>query len=194
MKLFNRIFTIVSLLVLSVLVLGALFIPAPTLTLFMTSLIAALPTDPSLRALIALVFLVVVVFVLWLELRRPGSRTVEVVRSTGGRIRITTAHVEQRIAETVDAMSGIIQTKVHIQERDNAVIAHIDVVAAQNLDLVTKGEDVAAKIREVVQDELGLKLAGKPQITIKASKTKPVEVTPVSTPSGTNGSVTGDKA
>jgi hypothetical protein len=194
MKLFNRIFTIVSLLVLSVLVLGALFIPAPTLTLFMTSLIAALPTDPSLRALIALVFLVIVVFVLWLELRRPGSRTVEVVRSTGGRIRITTAHVEQRIAETVDAMSGVIQTKVHIQERDNAVIARIDVVAAQNLDLVTKGEDVAAKIREVVQDELGLKLAGKPQITIKASKTKPVEVTPVSTPAGTNGTTTSDKA
>ena len=194
MKLFNRIFTIVSLLVLSVLVLGALFIPASMLIPLITSLIAALPTDASLRALIALVFLVIVVFVLWLELRRPGSRTVEVVRSTGGRIRITTAHVEQRIAETVDAMSGVIQTKVHIQERDNAVIARIDVVAAQNLDLVTKGEDVAAKIREVVQDELGLKLAGKPQITIKASKTKPIEVTPVSTPASTNGTTTSDKA
>jgi hypothetical protein len=194
MKLFNRIFTIVSLLVLSVLVLGALFIPASMLIPLLTNLIAALPTDASLRALIALVFLVIVVFVLWLELRRPGARTVEVVRSTGGRIRITTAHVEQRIAETVDAMSGVIQTKVHIQERDNAVIARIDVVAAQNLDLVTKGEDVAAKIREVVQDELGLKLAGKPQITIKASKTKPVEVTPVSTPAGTNGTTTSDKA
>jgi hypothetical protein len=194
MKLFNRIFTIVSLIVLSVLVFSALFIPAPTLTSLISTFIALLPTDASLRALIGLLFLVIVVFLLWLELRRPGSRTVEVVRSTGGRIRITTAHVEQRIAESVDAMSGIIQTKVHIQERDNAVVARIDVVAAQNLDLVTKGEDVAAKIREVVQDELGLKLAGKPQITIKASKTKPVEVEPASTPAKTNGSVTGDKA
>jgi hypothetical protein len=194
MKLFNRIFTIVSLLVLSVLVLGALFIPATTLTPWLTDLLSVLATvDASLRALIGLVFLVVVVFLLWLELRRPGSRTVEVVRSSGGRIRITTAHVEQQIAEQVDAMSGIIQTKVRIQEKDNAVIAHIDVVAAQNLDLVTKAEDVAAKTREVIQDQLGLKLVGKPQITIKASKTKSVEMTPVNPPAST-GSNTGDQA
>ncbi|HEY3342598.1 MAG TPA: hypothetical protein VGK81_11295 [Anaerolineae bacterium] len=182
MKLFNRIFTIVSLLVLSALVLGALFISAESLTPLLTNLIRAREILPSnLIALIGLVFLVIVLFLLWLELRRPGARTVEVVRSTGGHIRITTGHVEQRLADQVNAMSGVIQTKVHIHEKDNSVVAHIDVIVAQGLDLVTKGEDVAAKTREVVQDQLGLKLFGKPLITIKSSKTKPVEVTPVKT-------------
>ena len=193
MNLFNRIFTIVSLLVLVVLVLSVLFISSQLLNPFVTNLLTLMSAvEASLRALIGLVFMVVVVFLLWLEFRRPGSRTVEVVRSTGGRIRITTGHVEERIAEQVDAMSGIIQSKVRVNERDNAVVAHIDVVAAPNLDLVTKGEDIAAKTREVVQDQLGLKLAGKPQITIKTSKVKPVDVTPVNT--SNTGSTSGDKA
>jgi hypothetical protein len=194
MNLFNRIFSIVSLLVLTVLVLGVLLIPPEQLSALTASLFAMVNNvQPALRALISLLLIVIVILLLWLEFRRPGSRTVEVARSTGGRIRITTGHVEDRVAEQIDAMSGVIQSKVRISERDNSVIARVDVVAAPNLDLVTKGEDIAAKTREVIQDQLGLKLSGKPQITIKTSKMKPIAATP-SSPTPSTGSTTGDKA
>ncbi len=194
MNLFNRIFTILSLLVLTVLVLGILLVPPEQLSALATDLFGLVNTvQAALRALISLVFLVIVLFLLWLDLRRPSSRTVEVARSTGGRIHITTNHVEERIAEQIDAMSGIIQARVRVTERDNGVVARIDVLAAPNLDLVTKGEDIAAKTREVVQDQLGLKLTGKPQIVIKTSKLKPAETAPVS-PTPSDGGTTGTKA
>lgn len=188
MNLFNRIITIISLLVTTVLVLGMLLIPSDLLTSWLGYLFSLVNTmQPALRALISLIFILIVLLILWLELRRPGARTVEVARSTGGRIHITTSHVEERIAEQVDAMSGIIQVKVRVSGRDNGVVARIDVLAAPNLDLVTKGEDIAAKTREVVQDQLGLKMASKPQIVIKTSKLKQVETAPAP-PTANNGS------
>ncbi len=188
MNLFNRIITIISLLVTTVLVLGILLIPSDLLTSWLGYLFSLVNTmQPALRALISLIFILIVLLILWLELRRPGARTVEVARSTGGRIHITTSHVEERIAEQVDAMSGIIQVKVRVSGRDNGVVARIDVLAAPNLDLVTKGEDIAAKTREVVQDQLGLKMASKPQIVIKTSKLKQVETAPAP-PTANNGS------
>ena len=187
MNLFNRIITIISLLVTTVLVLGILLIPSDLLTSWLGYLFNLVNTvQPALRALISLIFILIVLLILWLELRRPGARTVEVARSTGGRIHITTGHVEERIAEQVDAMSGIIQAKVRVSGRDNGVVARIDVLAAPNLDLVTKGEDIAAKTREVVQDQLGLKMASKPQIVIKTSKLKQVETAPAP-PTANNG-------
>lgn len=194
MNLFNRIFTILSLLIVALLVFSILFIPSATLIPWTSILFNGMDSvQAALRALVGLILLIVVLLILWLEFRRPGSRTVEVARSTSGRIRITTGHVEERIAEQVDAMAGIIQAKVKVTERDNAVVTHVDAVAAPNTDLVTKGEDIAAKVREVVQDQLGLKLLGKPMINIKTAKLKPVEATPV-TPTPSTGSTSGDKA
>ncbi len=191
MNLFNRIFTILSLLVLTVLVLGVLLVPPNLLSSSLTTFLGLVNTlQSALRALISLVFLAVVLFLLWLDLRRTSGRTVEVARSTGGRIHITTSHVEERIAEQVDAMSGVIQAKVKVNERDNGVVARIDVLTAPNLDLVTKGEDIAAKTREVVQDQLGLKMSGKPHIIIKASKPKPITTAPAN-PAPSDGNATG---
>lgn len=180
MNLFNRVFTIVTILVLTILGLGVIFLPDSMLALTTTLLdITKSLSAAGIRALIGLLFLVLMFFLLWLELRRPGSRTVEVARSTGGRIRITTLHVEERIAQQVDALSGVIAARVRVNERDNAVVAHLDVQASPDVDLIAKGEEIAAITRIAVQDQLGLKLYGKPEITLKSAKSKVVSGTPV---------------
>src|SRR5689334_7469963 len=111
MNLFNRIFTVATIVVLIILGLGILLAPAG-LAVLVNSLLQIVDFSQGIiRILAAIVVLGVGILLVWLEFRRPGSRTVEVVRSTGGRIHITTGHVEERIAQQVDALSGVISSR-----------------------------------------------------------------------------------
>jgi hypothetical protein len=182
MNLFNRVFTIVLIVILMILGLGVIFLSDNMIILSTNLLNLIKPVDGVIRALVGVAYLVLMFFLLWLEFRRPGSRTVEVARSSGGRIRITTSHVEERIAQQVDALSGVIAARVRVNERDNAVVANLDVQATPDVDLIAKGEEIAAITRIAVQDQLGLKLYGKPNITLKTNKAKTVQGTPVTPP------------
>ena len=183
MNLFNRLFTIVTLVVLAIVGTATLITPDQVL-LFITSTANSIHggllggvTDAAriaIRIVIALIFVAVILILMWLEIRRPRSRHVEVAKTSGGQIRIHTADVEERIQQQVDAISGIISARVHVSEKDRAVIAKLDVEAAPGTDLVGKGEEVAAVTRIAVQDQLGLKLKDRPLVTIKSGKVKPV--------------------
>ncbi len=187
MNLFNRVFTIVSLVVLTLFGVATLVTPGAVL-LFINSTasfihisVFAGASDAgriAVRLLLAIVFIAIVLMLMWLETRRGGSRHVDVAKSSGGQIRIHTSDVEERIAQQVDAISGILTCRVRVNERDRAVIAKLEVQSAPGVDLVAKGEEVAAITRIVVQDQLGLKLKEKPVVTMRSSKPKPIAETP----------------
>lgn len=192
MNLFNRIFTLVSIVVLALLGLAVLLIPLGFLSFTSSVLNASEVTQPGFRIVTALAVLAIAIFLIWLEFRRPGSRTVEVSRASGGSIRITTHDIEDRIKQQVDAISGVIGVRVRANERDNAVVARLEVQATSGTDLIAKGEEIAAITRVVVQDQLGLKMYGKPQITIQAVKTKQIQSTPVPAASNSTADSTTD--
>jgi len=180
MNIFNRIFTIITIFILTIVGLAVVVLPA-NLQVASGSVLAAVESiQVSLRFAVALVFIIVMFLLLWLELRRAGSKTVEVARSTGSRIRITTSHVEERLTQQIDALGGVISSRVKVGERDNQVVTQVEVVSSPGLDIIAKGEEIAAIVRVTVTDQLGLKLFGKPQITIKAGKMKAVTIAPSS--------------
>jgi hypothetical protein len=72
----------------------------------------------------------------------------------------------------VDNLSGVIGSKVKATTHSKAVDVHVDVLATKDSDLVAKAEEIAAIARMIVQDQLGLKLHSKPQVTIKAGAGK----------------------
>lgn len=182
MNTFNRVFTLVGLVVLAVLGAFALVLPSATLGLLHSiansvhSGILGGASDVGrllLRLLAAVVYVAAIGAVFWLEVKGFGSRTVEVQRSTGGRIRLTTRDLEERIRRQVDAISGVVSTRVRVKEQNNTVVASLVVETLQDTDPVVKGEEVAAVTRLVVQDQLGIKLSGKPQVTVKAARPLP---------------------
>src|ERR1035437_10192661 len=127
MNLFNRIFTIISLVVLAILGVATLVVPAQMLQ-FASDLANSIHFEVfggmtatariSIRVALALVFALVIFLLLWLETRRGGARHVEVAKASGGRIRIHTSDVESRIQQQVDAVSGILSSRVRVNERD----------------------------------------------------------------------------
>ena len=112
MNLFNRVFTIITILILTIVGLSVIVLPA-NLQMASSGVLATVDTvQTSFRVVSALLFIVVMFFLLWLEFRQPGSKTVEVARSTGSRIRITTGHVEERLSQQIDALGGVISSRV----------------------------------------------------------------------------------
>lgn len=182
MNAFNRVFVIVTLSVLLVLGVATLLSPALMLGLAQSAANAARIgffanyTDVGrflARFMLAIMWALLMGVLLWRELRRPGSRTIEVAKYTGGStIRISTAAVAERVKEEVDAIDGVIDAKVIATGRNKAVALSLDVSAVKGTDLVSKAEEIAQAARHVAQDELGLKLTGKPQVAIEAKQGK----------------------
>jgi hypothetical protein len=204
MNIFNRVFTIVSLVVLAIFGAATLVTPDQVL-LFVNNTASFIHISVfagmlgtgrvAIRLLIAIIFVTVILVLMWLETRRGGSRHVDVAKSSGGQIRIHTSDVEERIAQQVDAISGILTCRVHVNEHERAVIAKLDVQAAPGIDLVSKGEEVAAITRIVVQDQLGLKLKDRPLVTMKSGKLKAIpEATVKTSPIKRNDANASDKA
>lgn len=179
MNTFNRAFTLAGLILLTI--FGAATLVAPAMMLnFIDSAAAFFHTSvfggmgdiarALVRILLAAIFVAVMLALVWMEIRGPASRTVEVARATGGRIRLTTRDLEEQIRQRVDAISGVLHVKARVAERDKAVVVSLDVETAADIDLVGKGEEVAAVTRNVIQDQYGVKLFNKPQVTIKAAR------------------------
>lgn len=194
MNAFNRIFVIVTLVIL--LVLGVITLISPAFVLRTTQSIADAfrsgffaPYSDVGRFIVRLIFAIMwVAFIgglLWLQLRRPSSPTIEIARYTGGSaIRISTAVVAERIQDAVNGLDGVIDTKVQATGRNKAVELKLNVSAVKGSDLLTKAEEIAQVTRHVVQDELGLKLAGKPEVAIqekqgKGGRAKPAQSAPL---------------
>lgn len=188
MNTFNRVFVIVMLGALLVFGAFALVMPAGFLALMQTvanwfrGTVFAAYSDTGrvlVRLILAIIWVALIGLLLWWELRRPGSRTIEIARYTGGStIRITTEAVQEKVKEQVDTIAGVIESKVRATGRSRAVELSLDVSVTKDVDLVAKAEEVAAITRQVVQDQLGLKLASKPQVAIKAKSGKPAVATP----------------
>jgi hypothetical protein len=177
MNVFNRLFTVVGLL--TVLIGGVVTLIAPA---FMLGLIQnAADTAHRLffvgmsdwarlvmRVIIATVFALIVVSLLWLEIRRPAQKSIQVNKAGGTMIRISTDAVEGKLRDAVDNLPGVIGSKVLAQTRGKAIGVQLDVLATKETDLVAKAEEISALTHTLIQDQLGLKLHSRPQIVIKA--------------------------
>jgi hypothetical protein len=193
---FNRIFVLVMLSLLLVLGAFVLIAPAAWLSLMRsiadwfrgTVFVAYSDTGRVLaRVLMAVVWAALIGSLIWLELRQGSSRDIEIVHHAGeSTIRISTEDVRERVKSQVDAIPGVLGSKVHVIGRDRAVELKLDVTVTKDLDLVAKAEEVALVARQVAQDQLGLRLAGKPQVSIRAkagsSPIAPAPARPAATP------------
>lgn len=181
MNIFNKVFTILTLIV--GLITGILAILFPQTALAAVNGLAAsfhtsyFPGSEGLarflaRAPLAIALVAVIVSVLFLELRAPRSSTIEVARATGGKLRVTTSSVESKILQAVNAMPDVLSSRVRVATRGTAITAHIEAVTPDTVDILAKGDEIAGGVRSVVQEQLGLKMQDKPHVVIRPTRVK----------------------
>lgn len=177
MNVFNR--TVVILLLVAIIVLAAVFVIVPHDSLHVVAVYADWLYDESmdygnanplffaaLRVIVGGAVIIVCLFILWLELRRPRKKTIRALKLEGGEASITTDSVEQRLAYNIDQLPEVIRVSPQVAGRARGVDLNLLVETSPEIDVPMKTEEIVQVAREVIVERMGLKL-GKVQVKIK---------------------------
>jgi hypothetical protein len=178
MNIFNRLVVIV-LLVVSMIVLpvGLVLVSArPDIVAIVVqqalSRLMAIGGQNQLRFIIAGALLAVLIFLvcgllLWLELRRPRGKAVRVQKVSGGEAKVTTDSIARRLVYNVDQLAEVVSVKPKVRAKGKGVHVRLNVETGPEIDVPAKTEEISKVAREVIEERMGLKLAGKLEISIK---------------------------
>jgi hypothetical protein len=104
---------------------------------------------------------------LWLELRRPYGKAVRVQKVSGGEAQVTTDSIARRLAFNIDQLADVISVKPKVLGKGKGVHVRLNVETGPEIDVPAKTEEISRVAREVIEERMGLKLAGKLEIGIK---------------------------
>lgn len=183
MNIFNRIVVTLLLLALIPIITVGLIVPAEAVQLLQDMLDDAdsgVDGSPSvvqlaLRGGLALLIDAVLVFMLYLEVRRRrGVRVVPVRAVGGGKAHVAVDSIVSRLEYHVDRLPGVLGAKIKVTGRRKGVEAQLDVETVADVYLPTIIEEISSATRQVVEEEMGLKLKGKPKINLHPVAYPPV--------------------
>jgi hypothetical protein len=178
MNVFNRLLIVLLLLVIIVLVVIVAVVPRESFSVvgtfsdwardgtdaYMSS--DQWPVFAAGRVFVGGAIVLVCLFFLWLELRRPRKKTVRVQKLSGGEAHIAVDSIAQRLAYNIDQLPDVIKVSPQITSRSRGVDIDLLLETSPDIDVPMKTEEVLQVTREVVGDRMGLKL-GKVQVKIK---------------------------
>ncbi len=180
MNLFNRLVIIIIFILVAIAGAFALITPAGAISAVQAaanhgaSLLNFAPPGilrTIVRLLFAFLWLALMGILLWLELRRPNKRVVEVRGTDDGKVQLSTNDVQQKLTQSILNMAGVQKASVNVVAPSGKEIrASVEAVTDPDVDLSAKGTEIAALVRNVVEDQLGVKLSGRPQVNVKAGK------------------------
>jgi len=118
------------------------------------------------RLVVAILAVVVLGFLLFLELRRRKPRLVRLLTSEGSTAAITTDSVSQRLIYHIDKLADVVSVTPHVTGRGRLVDVNLDLETSPDVDVPMKTDEVVAVAREVIEERMGLQL-GKINVRIK---------------------------
>jgi hypothetical protein len=121
----------------------------------------------ALRILLALLVIGLLAFLIYLELPRPAVSSVRVHRVEGGEAQIVVESVVDRLSYQVDQLPGVLSVVPTVVPDRRGVEVSLDVEMAVDGNLAASIEEISAITRRVVEDDLGLRLKGKPRLNLR---------------------------
>jgi len=167
---FNRV--VVILLLLAIMVLSAIFFIVPMEILgvvipFLQRLQVGLEgwmTGPRvfLRLGGGLVFTFVIWVLcgalLWLEVRRPRTKTIKVQKVSGGEAELTTDSIASRLEYNIDQLADVIKVKPTIGSGRKGVIVDLELETSPEIEVPMKTEEIQELTKDIIENRMGLKL------------------------------------
>jgi preprotein translocase subunit SecG len=178
MNVFNRLVVIV-LLVVSMIVLPVVLVLVPArpdiVTIMGQQALTRLTTVAGQNRILfilggassAILTFVFCGLLLWLELRRPSAKAVKVKQVSGEEAKVTTDSIARRLEFNIDQLADVISVKPKVTARGKGVHVRLNVETGPEIDVPAKTEEISRVAREVLEERMGLKLAGKLEISIK---------------------------
>jgi hypothetical protein len=166
---FNRVIAILLWLVLLVAVLALAISPAGALTQmqgWLAQAIDALDTwraDSPTNFFIAQISVgvgatILFAMLIWFEIATARRRGVRIYTADGGSAELETNSIGRRLSWHLDQLAEVITVVPAVRSRGSAVDIKLEIEAAPDVDIPLKTEEVVQVTREVVEQELGLRM------------------------------------
>lgn len=160
MNVFNRLFTVATLLLFIVLAVIILTTPreaVATLSFWLSSLEAS-PLGAIARIVISLLIIGVALVLLYREVRRPPRGRVVVGRMEGAIAEISVDAIAQRLRRELLAMQGVRTVQTVITPHRNGVDVRLKVITDPEVDVPAMAAEVARVARESMESRMGLRV------------------------------------
>jgi uncharacterized alkaline shock family protein YloU len=181
-NIFNRIVTILLILVAFFVVTIGLFVPAESLAVIRGTADNTLNTMNRIRpefillvrvllVLCAMFLDILLVGLLVREVRGPAKHTLRVQKVGGGEVAVTAESLVERLQYQIDQLADVVGVKARVAPRGGGVDVEVNLQTSADVNVPEKAEQVLEVTRQVVEDKMGLKLARKPRVNVHAMPT-----------------------
>jgi len=181
MNLFNRIVLVSLLIALLAATLLSLLVPQTVLDLvrgFLDRIEAAIPFYDILSGAYwaflggGLGVVLLCLLLLWLELRRPRFRTVQVPDGEGRTLEVGVKAVTQRLQSDLEALADVNRVRPRVLSRGQKVDVVLEAEVHPAVDLPTKTAEITQLTRELIEEQIGARV-GKVRVSMQYGPATP---------------------
>ncbi len=109
----------------------------------------------------------ILLILLWLELRRRRRNSVRVDIEGGGRAKLDISSVAQSLEYRIDELPGVRKVKPRINSRGKDVNVVIDLNTSPSVNIPVLSAKVVDLCRDILEGQLGVKIHKKVQVNVK---------------------------
>ncbi|HDQ71237.1 MAG TPA: hypothetical protein ENN19_03955 [Chloroflexi bacterium] len=117
---------------------------------------------------IALILDTIFVLLIFLEVRKPSRKSIQVEKTEGGEVQISVASIADRLHYEVDQLPGVLRVMPKVSGKRGGVVVELDVETSAKISVPDKSAEILDVAREVVEDKMGLKLAQPPRVNLRS--------------------------
>ncbi|MBN1246918.1 MAG: alkaline shock response membrane anchor protein AmaP [Anaerolineae bacterium] len=132
--------------------------------------------DPWVRlgigVILAIVVDLVLLLVIFFEVRRSRNRFIRVQQVAGGMANISIESVVELLQHRLDPLPGVIEVTPRIQAKGNRVSARVEAGVNRGTNVPQTANQLIKTIQSVLTDELGLQIAGQPEVQVTVVRRK----------------------
>jgi len=119
--------------------------------------------------LLALIFDALAIFLIVLELKPKRKRYIQVQEIDGGMATISADSIVQQLEYALDPLPGIIKVNPKVSAKRDKVQAMVEVLITPGSNVPETATNLVEVVRKVLTSDLGLRVAGDPQVRIKVA-------------------------
>jgi hypothetical protein len=101
---------------------------------------------------------ILLALLLWAEISTVRRRGVRIHTAEGGSAELDTTSIGRRLAWHLDQLAEVVTVVPNVRSRGSAVDIRLEIEAAPDVDIPLKTEEVVQVTREIIEQELGLRM------------------------------------
>jgi len=161
-EVFNRVVVILILLAAIVVIAIAMVAPWPVVS-FLKQFALLLEANLSLTTWLifapaGIFSIILCILLLWLELRQPRVKAIEIEGISGGKAQVSFDSIASRLEHNLTQLSDVVRATPKISAKEGNVIVRLDLETNPDIEVPAKTEEVCRVAKEIIEEKMGLKL------------------------------------